>query len=174
MTDLIERLRNLNQHGFIKYDDLFIGIEAADEIERLETGWKVAHEQLLAATAELAAAWDKCEERRIENERLREELAMQEKLYADLEHVYGLEVNENNKLREELAETKQTLVNHAQIQNELSEELAKAQKDAERYRWLADDMDGNEQDDFIRTLIGYVLNRKEFDAAIDKAMEESK
>lgn len=35
MSDLIERLRNLNQHGFIKYDDLFIGNEAADELERL-------------------------------------------------------------------------------------------------------------------------------------------
>lgn len=36
MSDLIDRLRNLNQHGFIKYDDLFIGTEAADEIERLQ------------------------------------------------------------------------------------------------------------------------------------------
>lgn len=35
MSDLIKRLRNLNQHGFIKYDDLFIGNEAADELERL-------------------------------------------------------------------------------------------------------------------------------------------
>lgn len=36
MSDLIERLRNLNQHGFIKYDDLFIRREAADELERLQ------------------------------------------------------------------------------------------------------------------------------------------
>lgn len=36
MSDLIERLRNLNKHSFIKYDDFFVGNEAADELKRLQ------------------------------------------------------------------------------------------------------------------------------------------
>ncbi len=54
----------------------------------------------------------------------------------------------------------------------LRQQLAEAKKDAERYRWLANDMDGNAQDDFIRMLNGHVLSRTLFDEAIDQAMRE--
>jgi len=44
-------------------------------------------------------------------------------------------------------------------------------KDAERYRWLANDCDGDAQDDFIMWLRWNVCGRLEFDAAIDAAMK---
>jgi len=41
--------------------------------------------------------------------------------------------------------------------------------DAERYRWLASDIDGNAQDDLIRWLNGHVVPKEDIDAAIDAA-----
>jgi hypothetical protein len=43
-------------------------------------------------------------------------------------------------------------------------------KDAARYRWLADNCDGNEQDDFRMWLGKAVYSRQEIDARIDAAM----
>jgi hypothetical protein len=42
--------------------------------------------------------------------------------------------------------------------------------DADRWRWLANDCDGNAQDDFIRWLSGHVASKEEIDAKIDEAM----
>lgn len=46
-------------------------------------------------------------------------------------------------------------------------------KDAERWRWLANDCDGNAQDDFIIWLGGHVGSKEDLDAAIDAAMQEN-
>lgn len=56
----------------------------------------------------------------------------------------------------------------------LRAEAEALRKDAERYRWLADDCDGNAQDDFIIWLNGHVCSRQEFDAAIDAAIDATK
>jgi hypothetical protein len=45
--------------------------------------------------------------------------------------------------------------------------------DAERYRWLANDCDGNAQDDFSRWLAGVVASKTVIDAAIDAAREKT-
>ena len=42
-------------------------------------------------------------------------------------------------------------------------------KDAENYRWLANNCDGDAQDDFIQMIARNVLSRAEFDAAIRAA-----
>ena len=56
----------------------------------------------------------------------------------------------------------------------LRAEAEALRKDAERYRWLADDCDGNAQDDFIIWLNGHVCSRQEFDASIDAAIAATK
>ena len=42
-------------------------------------------------------------------------------------------------------------------------------EDAENYRWLANNCDGDAQDDFIQMIARNVLSRSEFDAAIRAA-----
>lgn len=46
--------------------------------------------------------------------------------------------------------------------------------DGERYRWLAEDCDGDDQDDFIRWLAGTVATKEEIDAKIDEARDRKK
>lgn len=57
----------------------------------------------------------------------------------------------------------------ANTRTALQDALKAVVEDAERYRWLADDCDGNAQDDFIQWLHGHVCNREQFDTAIDAA-----
>lgn len=45
--------------------------------------------------------------------------------------------------------------------------------DAERWRWLAGDCDGNAQDDFIRWLNGHVASKGEIDAKVDAVREQT-
>jgi hypothetical protein len=45
--------------------------------------------------------------------------------------------------------------------------------DAARWRWLAGDCDGNEQDDFTRWLSGHVAGKEQIDAKIDEAMRSA-
>lgn len=42
--------------------------------------------------------------------------------------------------------------------------------DAERWRWLTSDCDGNAQDDFTRWLAGHVASKADINAKIDEAM----
>lgn len=46
-------------------------------------------------------------------------------------------------------------------------------KDAARYRWLANNCDGDAQDDFMRWLAGTVAPKEIIDTQIDEAMERS-
>jgi hypothetical protein len=48
---------------------------------------------------------------------------------------------------------------------------AQDREDAERWRWLASDCDGNAQDDFLRWLSGTVAPKATIDAAADAAMK---
>ncbi len=59
-----------------------------------------------------------------------------------------------------------------ELSREQSAEIARLRADAERYRWLANDCDGDGQDDFIRWLSGHVASRHDIDAAIDAAMAQ--
>jgi hypothetical protein len=54
----------------------------------------------------------------------------------------------------------------------LRNQLAECQKDAERYRWLMNDSDGNKQDDLFQWMAGNVFSRSYIDKAIDQAMSE--
>ena len=49
---------------------------------------------------------------------------------------------------------------------------AECQKDAERYRWLMNDCDGNKQDDLFQWMARNVFQRSYIDEAIDSAMSE--
>jgi hypothetical protein len=55
--------------------------------------------------------------------------------------------------------------------NTLVAERDAAVADAERYRWLANDSDGDAQCNFVRWVNGHIATREEFDAAIDAARE---
>lgn len=46
-------------------------------------------------------------------------------------------------------------------------------KDAARYRWLANNCDGDAQDDIMRWLAGTVAPKEIIDTQIDEAMERS-
>ncbi|MCK9550262.1 hypothetical protein [Aquamicrobium sp.] len=48
-------------------------------------------------------------------------------------------------------------------------ECERLRADAERYRWLASDIDGNAQDDLLIWLSGTVVPKESIDAAIDAA-----
>jgi hypothetical protein len=54
----------------------------------------------------------------------------------------------------------------------LTAERDAALADAERFRWLANDSDGDLQDNIIRWLAHHVVSRNEVDAAIDAARGE--
>lgn len=51
------------------------------------------------------------------------------------------------------------------------EQVERDREDAERWRWLASDCDGNAQDDFLRWLSGTVAPKATIDAAADAAMK---
>lgn len=51
-----------------------------------------------------------------------------------------------------------------------TDEMQSVIEDAERYRWLANDCDGDVQDDFIRWLSGVVVSKEKIDSIIDMAM----
>lgn len=75
---------------------------------------------------------------------------------------------ERSDLGEAAARDQMQRANLAGLANE-NDEL---RKDAERYRWLANDIDGNAQDDFVRWLGMNVWPRTEIDVVIDAAMAE--
>ena len=54
----------------------------------------------------------------------------------------------------------------------LREELAAAQADAARYRWLRENLDNTEAPEELYEYLGDIPTAEEFDAAIDSAIKE--
>jgi len=84
---------------------------------------------------------------------------------------YELEA-ENARLREELAES--IMANKRTQDAYLSNttQLAAAQEDAARYRWLRENLDNTEALEELYEYPGDIPTAEEFDAAIDAAMKE--
>ena len=126
-----------------------------------------------SAVLELIARLEAAESNQVLSASVSQFKQMEDQLTVARENLMDI-LRKNDSLNEKLEAAESTLQLATTMYTQAISTLEAAEQDAARYRWFANDCDGNGQDGVTRWLARTVAPKELIDATFDLAMKESK